>query len=229
MSNDLLIEQKNYYRARASEYDDWWFRRGRYDRGAVENGAWFAETKAARQEVRSLGRFTSAVELACGTGLWTELLAPISNELTALDASPEMLALARARVPAPHVCWREQDLFSWQPQPEFDLVFAGFWLSHVPPERLHEFLGKTSAALCPGGRLFIIDSLYDSASTARDHRLGDRDRHWQSRRLDDGREFRVVKVFHEPGTLAAALGRHGFDAEVWTTGRFFLCAHGTKR
>lgn len=229
MNSDLLTEQKNYYRARAAEYDDWWFRRGRYDRGAAENNAWFAEAEAVRQVVKSLGRFTRAVELACGTGLWTELLAGIADKLSALDASPEMLALARARVPASHVSWQEQDLFAWQPQPEFDFAFAGFWLSHVPAEHLDEFLRKISAALRLGGRLFIVDSLYDSASTARDHRLGDRDQDWQSRRLDDGREFRVVKVFLDPKMLAAALERHGFDAEVKTTGRFFIQAHGTKR
>jgi hypothetical protein len=35
--NDLLEEQRRYYRARAGEYDDWWFRRGDYDRGPDEN------------------------------------------------------------------------------------------------------------------------------------------------------------------------------------------------
>ena len=229
MNNDLLIEQKNYYRARAAEYDDWWFRRGRYDRGATENHAWFAEAEALRQAVKSLGRCKRTVELACGTGLWTELLAGISDELTALDASPEMLALARSRVPSAHVRWHVEDLFAWQPQPEFDLAFAGFWFSHVPPDRLDKFLGTVSAALRPGGRLLIVDSLYDNSSTARDHQLGEREQHWQSRRLTDGREFRVVKVFYDPAVLKQMLEQHGFDAEVNHTGRFFFQAAGTKR
>jgi len=35
---ELLAEQRDFYRARAPEYDEWWQRRGRYDRG-VELGA----------------------------------------------------------------------------------------------------------------------------------------------------------------------------------------------
>lgn len=39
----LLAEQVDYYRERAAEYEDWWFRRGRYDHGDAANAAWFAE------------------------------------------------------------------------------------------------------------------------------------------------------------------------------------------
>ena len=40
---NALSSQLDYYRARAAEYDEWWLRRGRYDRGAALNAQWFAE------------------------------------------------------------------------------------------------------------------------------------------------------------------------------------------
>ena len=47
------------------------------------------------------------------------------------------------------------------------------------------------------------------------------------RRLDDGREFTIVKVYYSPEELAAALAAAGFqDVEVTTTGRFFVLGTG---
>ena len=46
---NLLQEQIEYYRARAGEYDEWWLRHGRYDRGPEENARWFAEAEQLRQ------------------------------------------------------------------------------------------------------------------------------------------------------------------------------------
>jgi demethylmenaquinone methyltransferase/2-methoxy-6-polyprenyl-1,4-benzoquinol methylase len=107
-------------------------------------------------------------------------------------------------------------------------LFLGFWLSHVPRERLHEFLGLAHRWLKPGGRLAFIDSLADPASGAADHPepAGD----LSVRRLGDGREFTVVKVYYEPGQLTAALKAAAFDGiDVSTTGRFFLLGSATAR
>ena len=41
--DDLLRQQIEYYRERASEYDEWFLRQGRYDRGPERNAQWFAE------------------------------------------------------------------------------------------------------------------------------------------------------------------------------------------
>jgi demethylmenaquinone methyltransferase/2-methoxy-6-polyprenyl-1,4-benzoquinol methylase len=100
-------------------------------------------------------------------------------------------------------------------------VFAGFWLSHVPRGRLDPFLGIVRRWLKPGRTFAAIDSLPDPQSGAVDHAsvTGDRAR----RRLADGREFEIVKVFYRPDELRAALLRAGFaTAEVTTTGRFFM-------
>ena len=67
--DDVLAEQIAYYRARAGEYDDWWYRRGRYALPAALERDWFgdvAEAEAALGEFAPAGR---VLELACGTGL----------------------------------------------------------------------------------------------------------------------------------------------------------------
>jgi demethylmenaquinone methyltransferase/2-methoxy-6-polyprenyl-1,4-benzoquinol methylase len=97
----------------------------------------------------------------------------------------------------------------------------GFWLSHIPRDRLLAFLELGRRWLKPGGRIAFIDSLADPASGAADHPTPAED--LAERRLDDGREFTIVKVFYTPTELASALRDAGFDrTEVTTTGRFFL-------
>ena len=147
-----IREQLDYYRARAVEYDQWWLRQGRYNRGTTLNARWFAEAaqvSAALSAFRPAGR---VLELACGTGIWSEQLLPFASHLTAVDGSPEMLAINAARLRSPGVRYVEANLFEWQPTDRFDTVFFGFWLSHVPPERFADFWSLVGSCLSPGGR-----------------------------------------------------------------------------
>jgi SAM-dependent methyltransferase len=142
MSEELIRQQIEYYRARAGEYDEWFLRQGRYDRGASANERWFAEVDQVQAALERFGPSGRVLELACGTGLWTERLLPHATRLVAVDAAPEALALNRSRLNADaRVEYILADLFAWRPDlPErFDVVFFAFWLSHVPRERFRAF------------------------------------------------------------------------------------------
>src|SRR5690348_7215985 len=126
---ELLEEQRRYYRSRAGEYDEWFLRLGRYDRGPELNQQWFAEVAEVDSALAAFEPAGRLLELACGTGWWTERLLPYAGSLTVLDASPEMLALNRARLGDAEVRYVEADLFTWEPDDRFDVVFFSFWLS----------------------------------------------------------------------------------------------------
>jgi len=222
---DILGDQIAYYRARAGEYDEWWFRSGRYDRGEEFNAHWHGETAAVESSLQrwiAARRPSSVLELACGTGLFTRHLAPLVVHLTAVDASPEVIAINRARVGADNVKYVEADLFAWRPERRYDVVFFSFWLSHVPEQRFAAFWAMVAAALNPGGAAYLIDSAFDPTSTAKDHVLPGRDASIVGRKLNDGREFRIVKVFYEPAALAAKLAPLGFRADLSQTARYFI-------
>jgi SAM-dependent methyltransferase len=222
-----LREQLEYYRARAAEYDQWWLRQGRYDRGADNNAPWFAEAAAVSAALKAFGPAGRILELACGTGIWSEQLLPFASHLTAVDGSPEMLGITASRLRSPKVTCIEADLFNWQPAGQFDIVFFGFWLSHVPPERFDAFWELVRSCLAPGGRVFFVDSRYDPTSTAVDHRLPEQEETKVARRrLNDGREFQVYKVFYRTDELTDRLRQLGWRFEVRETEHYFLYGWG---
>lgn len=226
----LLDDQIAYYRARAAEYDAWWFRTGRFDRGADNNAAWRAEVgvvEAAVAEMLASARPSKVLELACGTGLFTRHLAPRVTTVTAVDAAPEVIAINRGRVALPNVRYVQADLFAFEPDTRYDCVFMSFWLSHVPHARFDAFWAMVRRALAPGGFAYVVDSAHDPTSTAANHPTPDRHAGIVTRKLDDGREFRIVKVFWEPMMLADRLRRLGFEADIGATARYFV--YGSAR
>ena len=218
----LLGQQVQYYRERAAEYDEWFLRQGRYDRGPEHRAEWFREVALLEAALRDTVPRGEVLELACGTGLWTRHLAERHAPIVAVDASPEAVAINRERLRSDSVTYVVADLFSWvPPASRFDVVFFAFWLSHVPPERFDEFWDMVRTALKPQGQVFFIDSLLHQTSTARDHDPLD-ESGIVRRRLNDGREFQIVKVFYEPPVLERRLSERGWDGWVRSTGKFFL-------
>jgi demethylmenaquinone methyltransferase/2-methoxy-6-polyprenyl-1,4-benzoquinol methylase len=220
-ASPLDAEMRAYYAARATEYDDFYLRRGRYEHGPVHDLAWQADLEAATDWLAGLPLSGRIVELAAGTGWWSPLLAR-RGELWMFDANPEPLDLARDRLVAHGLRAHLHVRDAWdEPDAPADALFAGFWLSHVPRSRLYAFLALAGRWLRPDGRLAFIDSRRDPFSSAVDHHppAGD----VSVRRLADGRQFRVVKVHYTESELEAALARTGFrDVAIASTSRFFL-------
>ena len=168
------------------------------------------------------------LELACGTGLFTRVIAPRVARLTAIDASSEVIEINRARVDAGNVDYVQADLFAWRPTQRYDAIFFSFWLSHVPEQRFAEFWQLVAAALAPRGAVYLIDSAFDPTSTAKDHVLPGRERGIVTRKLNDGREFRIVKVFYEPAALASKLDALGWNASIAQTPHYFIYGEATR-
>jgi SAM-dependent methyltransferase len=203
----LLDEQVAYYRAVAAEYDK---------HPLLLPGG--EELIRALDEFGPSGR---VLELACGPGTWTPQLLRHADEVTAVDASPEMLAIAAER--APEATFIQADLFEWQPDRRWEVVFFGFWLSHVPLERFGYFWALVDRCLEPGGRVSFADDGY----IAPDELIEGEPGHTIRRRLDDGSEHRVQKIPHEPAELERRLCELGWRMDVRrTSGPFYWGAGG---
>ena len=214
--DELLDEQRRFYAARAPEYDELWQRSGRYDRGDEDRHAWQEQVGAVEDALAAFGATGDVLELAGGTGWWTERLARTADRLTVVDASPEALALNRARVGRADVEYLVVDLFDWQPTRRYDAVFFSFWLSHVPRERFGAFWHLVRACLAPDGRAFLIDNRdgRQPAPDVKDPVVVEYRRDLHIRRLSDGSEWRVVKVMYDVDELQALIAAEGWDVQL---------------
>ena len=214
VQDQLLAGQRAYYSALAPDYLDQGL-----DLPGV--GELVAELADALDAFRPAG---SVLELACGPGVWTSQLLRHASDVTAVDASPEMLAIAASRVAAgAPVRFVQADLFTWEPDRRYDVVFMGFWLSHVPAERWESFWAVVAAALAPGGRVFFADDAYRTP----DELIEGPASSTIQRRTPDGTAYRIVKVPHEPADLERRLRELGWDVTVTpTAGPFFWGAGG---
>jgi demethylmenaquinone methyltransferase/2-methoxy-6-polyprenyl-1,4-benzoquinol methylase len=214
MDEPVLQEQMRYYRERAAEYD------------ATALGDTGAGAHPLGQELRAwpakimarLAPCEQALEMACGTGVWTRPLLGVAQRILAVDASPEMLALNRAKVADARVRYQLADLFAWEADAPVDLAFAALWFSHVPAERLPPMLAALRRAVRPGGQLCIIDE--PESSPVRPPVAENPD--LEMRELLDGRQFQIVKIYQSPQRLAALCIDAGFTQVTSIPGTYFF-------
>lgn len=197
MSDDVLAEQVAYYRRRAGEYD------------ATAYGDLDEARRRIARIVADLEPRGRVLEIACGTGLWTQPLAESADTVTAIDAAPEPLAVARTQVSAPNVRFEVADIFAWPHCEQFDVIFFSAWLSHVPAERFDEFWTLLDGLLAAGGRVLFNDEHVDERAKERYVDEG-----IVERTLTDGSTFRIVKHFVDPPRLVDELRRLGWAATV---------------
>lgn len=199
--------QVAYYRRRAAEYDL----------------TSYEDVPRADRRIESLiGQIRPAgdvLEIACGTGLWTRHLAACARSLTALDAAPEMVALARQRVTHAGVTFVVADVLDWVPAQRFDTVFFAFWVSHVPASAFGRFWSVVRSALAGDGRVLFVDDLPEAA---------DRESYVAGsgeiveRRLQDGTRHQLVKVARDRQALTRQLAELGWQATVTRYGPGWL-------
>ena len=206
----LLGEQIAYYRALAPDY---------LNQGLDLPGG--GELTRALDAFRPTG---SVLELACGPGVWTAQILGYAADVTAVDASPEMLALAKARAGADRVRFIQADLFTWRPDRRYDVVFIGFFLSHVPPERFASFWSLVADSLSPQGRVFFVDDAYRTPAELVEGPASATIR----REVPDGTAYRLVKVPHQPEDLEERLRQLGWDIKVTATAGPFYWGEGLR-
>lgn len=213
---DILDEQIHYYRQRSTHYDE----EGLYPGDHYASQSHLLE--AALDRYRPSG---DVLEIACGTGRWTQVILRHAGTVTALDSSPEMLAITAAKVQGPKVRLIEADVFAWVPdRRRYDCVVFANWLSHVPQSRFEEFWTTIAAALTQGGSVFFLDEADGPWRT--EEFIEGSDVPLAIRRLRDGSTHRVVKIFWEPDALESRLRELGWAVTIQRLGPFY-CGSGT--
>ncbi|MBI2754396.1 MAG: class I SAM-dependent methyltransferase [Betaproteobacteria bacterium] len=208
-----------YYARRAAEYERVYAKPERQgDLGRL------------RDRIRNLLAGRRVLEIACGTGWWTEVIASEAAEVTALDLNDEMLAIARGKCyPEGRVTFVRGDCHAL---PQFgrrhDALLAAFWWSHVPLARLDAFLAGAEEGIAPGGLLVFVDNRYVEGSSTPVARRDAEGNTYQMRRLADGTEHEVLKNFPDAGELRARAGQHGTGVQIEQTDYYWLLCYRSR-
>ena len=193
------VEQRmaEYYAQRAHSYERIYHKPERQaDLRAIET--WLGPLFSGR----------TVLELACGTGWWTAHGARAAKRWLATDLNPETMALARAKPMPAQVEFRELDAYALAPLhgEAFDAAFAGFWVSHVPLQRLRGWLATLHDRLAPGAQVVLLDNAFVAGSSTPISRRDEAGNTYQQRPLPDGSMHEVLKNFPAPADAIAALG-----------------------
>lgn len=202
---------QSYYAARAEEYDRV------YDKPERQ-----ADLRRIEQWLPPLLSGRRVLEVACGTGYWTRLIAPVAASVDAIDSAAETLRIAQQRVPAGNVAFQIGDAYALaRHRHSFDAAFAGFWFSHVPLERQREFLQGLNLALEPGAKVVLLDNLYVEGSSSVISEHDDRGNTYQSRKLGDGSTHQVLKNFPGEAELLALADSGLGRSAVYSSWQFY--------
>jgi demethylmenaquinone methyltransferase/2-methoxy-6-polyprenyl-1,4-benzoquinol methylase len=163
------------------------------------------------------------LELACGTGYWTEVIAAKADQVVALDANEEVLEVARSKkIKNTKVSFSIGDAYAPAAHPECNGLYAGFWWSHVPLARLDAFIQSATRSVAPGSLLGFLDNRYVEGSSTPLSRTDAEGNTYQQRKLDDGSSHEVLKNFPTEGELIQRASRHGWGANVELLDHYWL-------
>ena len=102
-------------------------------------------------------RYHRALEVGCSIGVFTAMLAPLCEELLAVDVSEKAVAVAKERLKNfPHVRVQRLTLPEETPQGPFDLVVASEVLYYWPEDVMLAALRRFEEVLTPGGVLLAV-------------------------------------------------------------------------
>lgn len=215
MNNDLV----GYYSQRANEYERIYARPERQE-----------DLGRLRNHLGSFFEGDHVLEVACGTGYWTEVVARSAHSIFATDIAEKILALARTKdFGGAAVEFHKADAYAL---PKFDGLFkagfGAFWWSHIPKARIQEFLTGFHSHLEPGAKVAFIDNRYIEGNSTPIFRAGEEGDTYQMRTLQDGKLHKVLKNFPSPDELKTTIGDLGIHVEVTLFDYYWLLSYRTN-
>ena len=210
---------RRYYDDRASVYDDMYLRR---------DSAWRKDLESLADDMAKALIGRNVLEVACGTGFWTEIAAKTATRIVAIDASERMLELARKRERRNvNVDYVLGDAYSLKKVAgKFDAGLANFWFSHVPKSRIEEFLSGFQSKLEKLAIVFMSDNRYVpgiGGQLITKPRIEDT---FKLREGADGSRHEVLKNYYDRKTLERIFSPQASGLKIHET-QYFWSVHYT--
>ena len=199
---------KDYYQERAAVYE----RVYQYPERQ-------AELRVLEQQIPCLFEDRAVLEVAAGTGYWTQFIVQTARSLLATDATAPVLAILQDRIHSEVLEVRQCDAYALDTLPTgFSGGFAGLWLSHVPKQQLNAFIASFHQRLSAGAQVVLLDNSRAQCERLPISHVDAFGNSYQDRCLDDGSVHRVLKNFPDEAELREMAGEQAID----------FCYHGMQ-
>ena len=162
---------------------------------------------AMRSHVAETLRGHTVLELACGTGYWTAVIAATADKVVATDINPEMIALGKLRaLPSDKVDFKVADAWNLPDDiGSYTAVFIGFWWSHVKREEQERFLAQLRAKVGDDMFIVLLDDAYVEGSSETVARTDMEGNTYQIRIAPDGERYEIPKTYPSDSALRKKL------------------------
>jgi|SRR5579859_1899201 len=217
-TNDNL---KEYYAKRAAEYDEVYTR---------DIPIRLAEQKHVSDHLQKTFQKKYVLEVACGTGYWTQYLAKHARQILATDINQEMLQLANKKVTDPSVQFLICD--AYQPPvslPQFSGATVNFWISHVPKKRLPEFLSTLHSRLSHNATVVFVDDIYQKELGGVSIKKKGNEDGWKRRKLHNNEEYDILKNYYSKDELVELFSPYTNRVRVEYMTHFWMVSYILKK
>jgi ubiquinone/menaquinone biosynthesis C-methylase UbiE len=213
------MEMERYYSKRAAEYEQIYQKPERQH-----------ELDWLRGRIPELLARRTVLEVACGTGYWTQFIARKARMVHACDINESVLEIAADKpIARNHVNFFKADAISLEGVPPgCDAAFAGFWWSHVKKSGIEQFVGNLARRVEPGSRVVILDNQFAEGSSTPISRRDAEGNTYQMRHLASGEQYEVLKNFPSSAELAEAVRPVAREAHLETLTYYWLLVFTLK-
>ena len=204
---DVFSEREiisSYYSKRASTYDS-----------AVRPAERCPDMEELIRMIENRFSNRKVLEVACGTGYWTQIIARSASVVKAVDINDAMIRRAATKLHGQdNVTLGTSDAYSLANINElFDIGFGGFWWSHIPKRTIPHFLSTLSRKMKDGASVIMVDNNYVDGCSGPITNM-DREGNTYQTRIIDGRKYEVLKNFPTPEEIEKALRGVASESEV---------------
>ena len=190
MNKDIVA----YYAARAKEYEKIYNKPER--QGEIGDMTTLLQNVFPGKDV---------LEIACGTGYWTERIAKVATKVFATDINESVIEIAKAKTyEKANVTFGLADIFNYKTT-EFESLFGGFIWSHIKLQELGRFIDTINSFVKPGSIVVLADNNYIDGSNTPISSTDEYGNTYQERTLENGETFSVIKNFPTEDTFKKAL------------------------
>jgi len=212
---------ENYYSRRAPEYENIYLR---------DDHSWQSELAEFKKMLKESLRGRSVLEIACGTGYWTQIAAEVAHSIVAIDSSPEVLRIASSKdLSSRKIVFSLGNAYHLDSiSGEFDAALANFWFSHVPKKHLNNFLGGLCERLPREAIILMADNVYVPGIGGQLVQHDGMTDTFKLRSLPDGSSYEVLKNYYSADELRLILDCYGSNLQIETGKRLWWARFYTQ-